>query len=62
MTMDSLLDIKRDTHEARMERDGLPRCDECRDWSSDTEPVARMDADGKVTTRNLCGWCRGEGK
>lgn len=64
---DSADDIRAMTHEARMERDGLKRCDVCRDWSSDAVPCVRertlVDAgyaeqDVPVRCGTLCGWCQ----
>ena len=57
------------THEHRMERAGLIRCDECRDWSSDTLPSVRevtltdagyAEQDVPVRCGTLCGQCREE--
>lgn len=64
---DSADDIRAMIFEARMERDGLEKCDECGDWSSDTVPCVKertlvnagyAEQDVPVRCGSLCGWCR----
>lgn len=59
------------SHDQRMERMGLTRCEECDDWSSDCVPCVRevhrgddgtgwANHDVPVRCGNLCGQCREE--
>lgn len=66
---DGMQEARHMVFEQRMERDGLKKCDECGDWSSDTvacEREVNMGDSGNgyafhdvpINAGNLCGECQ----
>ena len=58
--MDNVSDIRHSLWEARMEREGMRKCDACGWWGNDVEPLVVASGKGTSRTADLCSCCRRE--